>query len=947
MADYNLGTARGQIQVDYDGRGVAEAKRDFQGLDRNTQQTRRGLGQVGVAAGASGLAIAAGLGFAAKVALDFEKQISAIGAVSGASGQELEVLRKKALDLGSSTAFSASEAALAMEELAKAGVPLDGILNGAADAAVALAAAGGIELPAAAELAADAMNSFRLRAQDMPRVADLIAGAANSSSISVGDFGQSLKQVGAVANLVGASFEDTATAIALMGKMGIKGSDAGTSLKTMLLNLNPQTEKQRDLMRELGIVTADGANKFFDATGKMRPMAEIAGVLQGALKGMTKQQQLATLEILFGSDAIRAAAVLAGEGAAGFDEMSAAMGRTSAADVAAARLNNTAGALEQMKGALETAAINLGTIFLPAIKAVAEFIARLSNAFSNLDPRWQKLIGFALAGAAALATAMAAIAGIGFAIIGVGAAFAALKIVAIVGAIIAAIGLLAAGFVVLWNRSAAFRNMIMTIFAALMTHARNMIAAWTPFVNFVRTQLIPMLANGFKAALDKLQPAFLAVSNFITTRVNPALTQLRAALVTAMPTIISIARFVGTVLVTGFKALAAIIGFVAPIILRIAGPIFSALITAIATAVRLIRPMGQAFMAVFNVIRGGVLALLAVWRGVWSVFGPLVRAAFNLIRTVVSTGIAAIRAVVTAGMAVVRAAFQIAMRAIQVVVRSVMNVINALFGDRIRAMRASASSGFAAIRSVISGAMNAIRAVVSAVWNAVVGIVRGAVARVVATMNGISAMVSRVRSFFNQLRAAASGGTNSLIAFVRGIPGRVVGAIGNLGSLLFSRGAQLIQGFVNGIRSRIGAAADAVRSAVSAVTRFLPGSPAKEGPLSGKGYVLYRGQHFAEDFSRGIRERAGVVAAAAHKMVEQMASAIPMDNATRVAAGVSGAFLPPSPVRPVASTTGGGTTQVFNTTVHAPQNMNPNEIAQATSRRLSLALSAGITSTPS
>jgi TP901 family phage tail tape measure protein len=348
--NYNLGSIKGTISIDYDGKGVVKAKDDIKSLHKTGVSSQEGLNTAARGMAVGGAIIAAGFAVATKAAVDFDKGLSAIQAVSGATAKEMEVVRAKALKLGADTAFSATDAAGAIEELVKAGVSIPDVMNGAADATVALAAAGGVALPEAATLAANAMNAFNLKAQDMPKIADLIAGAANASAIDVGQFGQSLAQVGATANLVGLSFADTAAAIALMGNAGIKGSDAGTSLKTMLSNLQPQTNKQKALFDELGITTEGLGNKFFDAQGHVQNMATVAQVLQDATKGMTDQQKAATLETIFGSDAIRAAAVVTKAGASGFNQMATAMGKVSAADVAKTRMGNLAGQFEQLKG---------------------------------------------------------------------------------------------------------------------------------------------------------------------------------------------------------------------------------------------------------------------------------------------------------------------------------------------------------------------------------------------------------------------------------------------------------------------------------------------------------------------------------------------------------------------------------------------------------------------
>lgn len=458
----NLGTASGRIEIDGSGAtqgfSVAQAAADsffsaIQSKIGDIENMGRKLQGVGAVA-------ATGFGLAVNSAANFEAALDGIQAVSGATEQEMEAVSAAALRIGKDTSFSASEAAAAFEEIIKAGVSVEDALNGAADATVALAAAGGVSLPEAATIASNALNNFNLKGKDMTHVADLIAGAANASAIDVGEFGQALSQSGAVANLTGTSFDDLAVAIAEMGQAGIKGSDAGTSIKTFLTNLIPTTADQTAEFKRLGLMsvntgadmaklakmgikpasmsfkdvskslqeyvaesgkgelgTAKNAkaasklgqelgvlkNNFFDAKGNVKDFASIQGELAKAMQGMTKEQKLASLELLFGSDAIRAAAVFADQGAEGFNKMATAMGKVSAADVAKTRLDNLKGAIEEMKGSLETAAITIGSVFLPIARKIVEVITSVVNAFNNMPPGIQKAIAIVIGVTAALA----------------------------------------------------------------------------------------------------------------------------------------------------------------------------------------------------------------------------------------------------------------------------------------------------------------------------------------------------------------------------------------------------------------------------------------------------------------------------------------------------------------------------------------------------------------
>lgn len=360
--------------------GVSKTKADLADIGGAGAKMGDALAAAGKVAAVGIAAIGAGFAASLVAASDFESRMSGVKAVSGATGEEMAALSKLALQLGKDTVFSASEAAKGIEELVKGGISIADIMGGAALASLNLASAGEIDLASAAEIAANAMNQFGLTGKDMAHVSDLIAGAANASSLSVMDFKLSLSQVGAVANVAGQSFDSTAQAIAVMGAAGIKGSDAGTSLKQMFLNLQPTTDKAITTFRELGIITKSGANAFFDAAGSAKSMRDIAEVLNVSMAGLTDQQRLAKLEIMFGSDAMRASAIMAKAGGEGFDKMAESMGKVTAAGVAAERLNNVRGSLEQLKGSLETAAITLGMVFLPLIKQAVDRFTEFVNA---------------------------------------------------------------------------------------------------------------------------------------------------------------------------------------------------------------------------------------------------------------------------------------------------------------------------------------------------------------------------------------------------------------------------------------------------------------------------------------------------------------------------------------------------------------------------------------
>ena len=288
---------------------------------------------------------------------DFTAQLSQIKALTDLDAQTMEQVKEKAMELGDATTFSSTEAAQGMTELLKAGVSVKDVLGDASEAALNLATAGGLGMGEAAEIMSTAMNAFHM--DDATHAADILAGAANASATSVQEMRYSLAACSAVAAGAGVSFDDTNTALAVFAQNGLKGSDAGTSLKTMLQNMIPTTKAQFEAFQQLNLLTENGTSAFFDASGNMKSMADIAALLQDRLKGLTKEQQLTYLNTMFGSDAIRGGMILMREGAKGVKDMYGAMSQVTAEKTAIEMMNNLKGSLNELSSAWENLTIKL------------------------------------------------------------------------------------------------------------------------------------------------------------------------------------------------------------------------------------------------------------------------------------------------------------------------------------------------------------------------------------------------------------------------------------------------------------------------------------------------------------------------------------------------------------------------------------------------------------
>ncbi|UKS30151.1 phage tail tape measure protein [Paenibacillus sp. HWE-109] len=328
----------------------------------------------------SGLGVAAIATKSFSKALDFEAELSTIKALTGATADEMKQMEDLALSMGAKTKYSALEAASGIEELLKAGLSPATVKAGGLEAALNLATAGGLGLAEAAETMSTALNAFKKDGMTAARASDLLAGTANASATGVQDLRQSLAAVSSVAAGIGMNFEDTNIAMGLFANNGIKGSDAGTSLKTMLQNLQPGTKEQIALFNKLGITTNGTGNKFFTASGKIESLANVADTLRKSLGSMNDMQRQAALEAMFGTDAIRAGNILYEEGADGVRKFYDEMSNVTAYRVAKEKMDNGRGAIEQFKGAIETLQIQAVKPLLPAIKATFNALGDYVNA---------------------------------------------------------------------------------------------------------------------------------------------------------------------------------------------------------------------------------------------------------------------------------------------------------------------------------------------------------------------------------------------------------------------------------------------------------------------------------------------------------------------------------------------------------------------------------------
>ena len=621
MADVTLVIkARNEAQA-----ALAAVKGDLQSLSQAAQGVGGQLKSAGKALTGAGVGMSAGItaavaaiGTAALLsAADFEQAMNVMQQVSGATEGQMASLQAQALQLGAETSFSAGEAAQAMLELSKAGLSASEV-SAAIGGTLDLAAAGGLGLAQAAEISANAVNVFGLGADQTTNIANMLAAAANASSVEVTDLAQGMQMAGSVFASSGQSVDSLTTALALMGNAGIKGSDAGTSLKTMLMRLSAPTDDAAAVLGDLGVAV-------YNTDGSMRSFEGILGDLTTATSGLTDEQRNMALTTVFGADAIRAVNILTAAGVSGWDNMAGAVGTAGAASaVAEARMKGISGAIEYVKGSIDSFLIGTMLPFADSISGALRAVGDMVTAFGQLpEPVKNAALGFALA-AAAIGPLLI---GLGMATSAVGAALPVLAALAgPVGLVIAAVVALG----VAWA----------TNFGGIQEIAASAWASLQPTLQSIATAIstaIPAALATAQAAWDQL-PATLATAqesfNTFLATVQPILDQVGAILAPAVERVKE-----------AFGGIGASVGQLTPS--------FEGLLAAVQNMGNTLLPIVQALATAFGVTlvvaaSVGTNLLASTIERLPGIVGPMIdqmTASINMIATTISGVTAAIAAI--------------------------------------------------------------------------------------------------------------------------------------------------------------------------------------------------------------------------------------------------------------------------------------------------------------
>lgn len=321
-----------------------DTKIDTSGVDKGLKGLKSSISTFAKVTSAALLAVGT---MATKVGMDFTKGMSRVGALSGATGKELQALTDNAKLLGKTTVFSATQASEAMSYLAMSGFKTNEIIE-TMPGLLSLAAAGQTDLGLTADITSNILSGFNLKAEESGRVADVLALAFTSSNTSLESLGESMKFVAPVASSLGFSIEEVSAALGIMGDYGIQGSMAGTSLRTVMQRLVAPTKQVQAGMDKLGL-------SVVDSNGNMKSLTQIIAEMEKGLEGMTEAEKAATLAQIAGREASSGLTAIISEGSgelAKFTQELENAGGT-ADKIAGEQLDNLSGDLELLKSVLE------------------------------------------------------------------------------------------------------------------------------------------------------------------------------------------------------------------------------------------------------------------------------------------------------------------------------------------------------------------------------------------------------------------------------------------------------------------------------------------------------------------------------------------------------------------------------------------------------------------
>jgi TP901 family phage tail tape measure protein len=687
--------------------GIGQRLQDIGGRMQNAGQA------MATSFGATATAIGGALGFAAKKSMDFEAQIDRVGAISGANAEELKALEKAALDLGASTSKSATEVAQAQEIMATMGYKTNEIIA-ALPGIISAAEASGEDMALVADTVSAALNAFGLEAREASRVADILAQAANDSAASVQDMQYTFKYAAPIARSLGISLEELAAATEIMSNAGIKGEQAGTTLRGGLIQLLKPSEETSKMMEKLGIKVEDSKGNFVGLANLIKNISE-------SLEGQTRAQKLANLAAMVGTEAASGFLTLIEAGPQKIEQYTKSLQNSGGASQKAAKQmkDNLKGSLEELQGAFETAQITIGNALAPAIQKIAEYIQKLIDWFNQLSPSTQRFIAISVAVAGVLAGVAAAIGVvltiIGGAINGIGA------LVLTFGKISGAISK-AGGMMGLFSKALTVLTgpvgIAIAAIAALAAIAFVVIKNWEPIKTFF-IDLWNNISSTTTTVLTALGTFITGVWNNIKSFTSSTWQAIKQVTVTVWNAIKSAALAIIMPFVNGIKNL--FNGMKGGL-----QQIFNGLKQYFSGVWQVIKNIFLgAVLLIVDLVTGDFKGLLNDAKAIFNNLKNALSSIWNGIKQVFSGAVSAIKGFVIAAWNNLKSTTSAVFNDIKSLASSIWKGIKSAISISVSTARSAVSGAFSAMRNAVSSIMSGIKSTITSMWNSAVRFLKG------------------------------------------------------------------------------------------------------------------------------------------------------------------------------------------------------------------------------
>ena len=785
----NDALARGEIsQSQYDAlqREIIETENNLRDLERQAGQSAVALQKIAatgeklktVGSAIEGVgqklmpvtAAVGGLGAAAvKVASDFDSAMSQVAAVSGATGKDLEALRDKAREMGSKTKFSASEAAEAMNYMAMAGWKTNDMLSGI-EGIMNLAAASGEDLATTSDIVTDALTALGLSAEDSGHFADILAAASSNANTNVSMMGETFKYCAPVAGALGFTAEDTAEAIGLMANAGIKSSQAGTAMRSMMTNLTGEVKFVGDAFGELTIQTTD-------TDGSMRSLGDILADCRAAFAQMSESEKAANAEALVGKNAMSGFLAVMNAAPGDIEKLNSAINNCdgTAEKMAATMQDNLAGQLTILKSQLEELAISIGEILMPYIRQIVGWIQGLVDWLNSLDEGTKKIIVTVALVAAALG-----------------------PVLIVIGKVVGAIGTI---MTVVPQIAGAISSVIGFVSGTVIPAISAVVAAigWVPLVIAAVVAILVVLYNKCE---------------WFREAVNAIWTQIKEFFVSAWEVICSF--FTETIpnawnsLVSFFQGIPAWWSG----LWQSVGDFFSNIWTNMMN--------NPVLTGIVDMIRSLWENLSTTLQGIWNGIKTAASGAWELIKNVVLGPVLLLIDLVTGNFTKLKEDAANIWNNIKNAASNIWNGIKQVVGSLAQGLANHVSILFNGLKTTIANIWTAIKNTASSAWNGLKNLVSSIASNLKqAAVNAFKAMVSGIGSALSSLGSVVQSGFQSAISFITSLPGKAL-----------EWGKDFINGIADGIRSAIGNVVNVVSDVADKIRSFLHFSVPDEGPLT-------------------------------------------------------------------------------------------------------------------